>query len=201
MTSPGASGGSAAADAERRARVIGAVALLFGLFQVANHFRRGEPWENLFACNLSPFFVAGGCFALRPRLLALGVSWLAMGTLLWLTDVATGGELLITGIFSHIGVFALGVTAARSVGWPERAWIVPTAAMPVLIGMSRLIAPPATNLNLAFAVWKGWEGWFPNHAVYLLFICSGCALGFVIVDQLLRRFVAPPADAGPQVAE
>ena len=175
--------------AARPDKWLGAAALVFGALQLANHLRRGEYWENLWACNVSPFIISAGILAELPLVLGCGVCWLSMGTVLWLIDLASGGELLIPSIFSHVGALAAGAVAARWVGWPRNAWLVGTLAMMTIIGLSRLFAPPATNLNLAFAVWKGWESWFPRPHLYLAFILVVNSAGFAVADQVMRRLV------------
>ena len=53
--------------------------------------------------------------------------------------------------------------------------------------VTRFTTPPALNINLAHAVWAGWEDTFPRYDVYFVVVVGGFALTFIGVELLFRR--------------
>jgi hypothetical protein len=179
------------ARSSSRALSLGGAALAMWLAQTINHVRRNEAWENLWGCNLAALLIAAGCLVPAPTSLAIGISWLTVGTSYWLIYLASGAELIATSVLVHLVVLPMGVVATLRVGWPEGAWYKATVAMPILILLTRAVAPAWTNLNLSFAVWSGWEKWFPSHPSYLALVVAGNAVVFIAVDAAMRRWHRP----------
>jgi hypothetical protein len=65
---------------------------------------------------------------------------------------------------------------------PRHAWWQAVLAFLALQQVCRWLTPPAANINLAFAVWQGWEARFPSYPAYL---------------AMLVGLALPPADRRP----
>src|SRR5205823_5122117 len=93
-------------------RRLGALALVIWAAQVASHFARREPWDNLWLCNMGALLIALGALAPAALPLAIGVCWLGSGTLFWLIALTGGAELVPVSILLHLGVLPIGCVAA-----------------------------------------------------------------------------------------
>src|SRR4051812_14579495 len=102
-TSLGVSRAPPFAKAERvRPRAVSRVAI-YGLLALAcfalhagRHLVRRKAHEIFWICTLAAAVVGIGCLAGSRMLVAVGVSWLAYGTPLWLLAVLAGEEFLVT---------------------------------------------------------------------------------------------------------
>ena len=83
--------------------------------------------------------------------MAVGVCWVLFGLPIWLLDLATGGTLNPTSVFTHVGGPAVGILALRRLGWPAGVWWKASIAEAALLLLTRLVAPPERNINLVFA--------------------------------------------------
>ena len=148
---------------------------------------RGAPTDALWMCHVASLLVALGLLVLRPELIAVGFLWQALGTPLWLLDLSQGGELLATSLGTHLGGLAAGLFGVRRLGVPRGTWWRALFGLAGLLLLSRLVTPPAANVNLAFAVWPGWERLFPSHGAYLALLGAVAAATFVSLDATLHR--------------
>jgi hypothetical protein len=112
---------------------------------------------------------------------------------MWLLDVVTGSGLILTTFLPHVVCTTVALLAARRLGMPRRSWLYATAAMLALAAVTRIATPPPANVNLVFAVWKGWEAYFPRYELYFALVVSGAAATFFVVERALARWVASGA--------
>jgi len=129
---------------------------------------------------------SGGPEISRPWLFAIGFFWLTMGVPLWLLNVFTSHELMLTSTLSHIGGIIIGVYGLRFLIIPRFAWAAATGALVVLGILTRWVTPPDANVNLAFAVWSGWEGRFPSYFWYVVMLLSIAAVSFGLLEFIIR---------------
>lgn len=151
------------------------------------HLRSGHPEELLWACNVATQLVGLGLLLRAARPLAIGVLWLIFGDLMWALYLLGGGPFYPTSLLTHGGGLALGLWGARRLPWPRHAALIATLGLAALQGATRLLTPPAANVNLAFAIWTGWEGSFPSYAAYEGVLLGGAGAVFFCGDRLLRR--------------
>jgi hypothetical protein len=175
----------AEASAGRRALAIAAFACYAA--HAAVHLSRGEPYDLLWGCHLAVVLVGAGLLASSPAINAVGLLWSCFGLPLWLLYTFTGGEFMPTAVLTHAGALVLGVFGVRLLGMPEGVWWKALAAYVALWGLTRLVTPPAVNINLAFRVHDGWEGSFPSYPIYFLTLLAAGAATFAIGEWLFRR--------------
>ena len=77
--------------------------------------------------------------------------------------------------------------AIRKLGWTRGASLAATGALFVLLGITRVVTPQRSNINLVFAVPPGWELRFPHFPAYFAFLFATAFVTFVAVDALLSR--------------
>lgn len=171
----------------RRLDLWGALALLLYALHAANHIRRGAMHDLLWVCNVAPLVLGISCLRRSAIGVAIPLLWLSSGTALWLLDALTGGELMVTAIFTHIGGLAISALAVRTLGMPSGAWYKAAGALGVLVGLSRVLTPAQYNVNLSFRVWTGWEVYFPSHVAYLGLLLAISTTAFFVVERLMLR--------------
>ena len=153
---------------------------------------RHEP-ENLFwACNLACLWVGLGLATRRPALHAMGLLWLCMGVPIWLTDMATGGELIVTSAFTHVGGLVLGLLGVRELGMPRGSWWRAGLGVAALTVATRTLTPRALNVNIAFYVWPGWEKSFPYFPVYWAMIYCASLVVFAASERVCTALSPHP---------
>jgi hypothetical protein len=155
-------------------------------------FRLGQPLNLLWGCNLACLAAAAGLLLDRPRVAAVGVLWLAFGVPIWLLDLATGGEFIATAAATHLGGLAFGAAGLAGRGFPAGAWREAALAAFALQELSRWATPRADNVNLASAVWPGWERIFHSYPLYRLTVMATFTAVFWAGERILRRLFAGP---------
>jgi len=165
-------------------RALGIVAFLCYAIHCSVHLYRGAPYNLLWGCHIAALLVGLGLLLRNPTLNAIGFLWSCLGLPLWIIDIATGGEFIVTSPLTHVGGFVLGFIGVRKMGMPRGAAIKAMAAMAALMVICRVVTPPAANVNLAFHVKNGWEAYFPSYALYfaMLFAITGAI--FVSVERV-----------------
>lgn len=167
----------------RRSRLLGGLALAIYVLHTANHLAHGRAYDLLWVCNLATALLAIGCLARAPALAAISLLWLCVGTALWLLDAFTGGEVIWTGILTHVGGTAVAAFAVAGLGMPRGTWYRAVAAAAVIVAITRLVTSPEHNVNLAFAVREGWEARFSSHLPYLGLLFAVAATVFFGIER------------------
>jgi len=151
----------------------------------------------LWSCHLGAALVGIGLLSSSATTNGIGLLFLCMGTPLWMMDLAGGGEFYPTSSLTHVGGLAIGLYGARRLGLPSGAWWKAVVALITLILICRLVTPPRANVNVAFAIYPGWEKVFSSHLVYLATMMGAAAAYFFVCEYVLRRWLCPaPAKEG-----
>lgn len=182
-----------AAQGGRYLRVLGLFAALFYAAHAGWHIAHGHPWDLLWACNVSMPVLIAGCFLRSARLVAATFMILMYGTPIWILDLMTGSNMVLTSPLVHFGGPVLAALAARRLGWPKSSWIVAGAITLAALFLSRLITPSSENVNLAFRVHQGWERYFSSHPVYVALMWTSSTFVFFVVELVARRVLLPSA--------
>jgi hypothetical protein len=159
----------------------------------AHELAAGWPESLLWACHLASLAVGVGLLLRRPAWIAIGLMWLVLGLPLWAIELAAHGGFEPTAALTHVGGLVLGLLGLRLLGLPGQCWWKAAATLAVLYFVSRWTTPEDANINLAFAVWPGWEPYFPSYGAYLVAMALLCVLSFAGTEYVLRRAgFAPP---------
>ncbi len=164
----------------------GLVAIFFYVVRAGVYIATGEPQNLLWSCHLACLLVGFGLLSSSATLNAIGFLWVTIGIPMWFLDLATGGRFLAASLLTHFGGLVLGGFGVRSLGWPGGMWWKAILALAGLHALTRLLSPPDGNVNLAFAIWRGWERHFPSHGVYLWFLGSLTAAVFFVTGLAFR---------------
>ncbi len=160
-----------------------------------------EPAQNLlWGCHFAALLVGFGWLARAPRLNAVGTLWLSYGFPMWIIGLASGVELVPTSPITHVGGLLMGLWGLKQMRLPAGSWWKASLATAGLMLLTRAVAPPEDNVNLAFGVQAGWEDTFTSYPVYVVVILGGGAALFLVVELVLRRVFRSPCDP-PQTSE
>ena len=179
------------ANTRRAMTTFGCLALGCYAVHAAFHLLHNHPEDLLWACHLGAAIVGIGLLISSSTLNGIGTLFLCLGTPLWLTELAGGGAFYPTSCFTHIGGLAIGLYSARRLGIPGGTWWKAIVALIALILICRLVTPPQSNINVAFAIYPGMEKYFSSHFSYLATMLSIAAGYFFIIEFVLRRWLAP----------
>ena len=167
----------------------GALAVAFFLIHAAALAHAGEHYHIIWSCHLGCLIVGIGLLVRLPWLYAIGFFWLTMGVPLWLLNVLTSHEFMLTSTLSHIGGIIIAVYGLGFIKIPRFAWAAATGGLVVLGILTRLVTPPEANVNLAFAVWSGWEDQFPSYFWYVVMLLSVAAVSFGSLEFFIRQWM------------
>lgn len=167
-------------------RWLGAVALAGTAIHYAYHLYHQRAWDLLWACHVAAALIGVGCLLDWPACVGIGVLWLIVGVPLWLLDLATGGEFTPTSVLTHVVGLVIGLIFVAARGMPAGAWWQALLALVALQQLCRRVTPERANVNIAFAVHKGWEHWFPSYFWYWLLWAGVFALTFAASEWGLR---------------
>lgn len=181
-----------------RLRALGVLALCYFALHAANYARQGRVHEVLWNCTLSNAVIGLGLLCLARLPVAIGVTWLCMGNLAWLADVLFGGEFFVTSLFTHVGGLVVGVLGVAELGWPKAAWLWATLGMLALQQLSRLVTPPAANVNLAFSIYSGWEKVYPSYRAFWLIMFTEAVFVYYVSGRLFERWLAKKGASAAQ---
>ena len=174
--------------------VLGLIAAIFYLIHATVHVIDGTIVDLLWACNLGCLIVALGMIFNRPWMFSIGFFWLTLGLPLWILDISTGGEYMPTSTLIHIGGPTIGLLGCRYIRLPRYSWAAAVGGLFILGAISRVFTAPQGNINIAFAVWPGWEKYFPSYFWYALMLLAIAGLGFFTVDTIIRKVFAIQKD-------
>lgn len=151
----------------------------------------GEPQNLLWACNLAALFVGIGLLFRWRACNSISVLWLSLGLFMWILDLLGNGKFIWTSLAIHIGGLWVGLLGIRILGMARGSWWQATIALAALQQGCRWFTARHDNVNLAFAIWPGWERFFPSYPVYWLCLLALSALVFLATERLCRKYLLP----------
>lgn len=166
---------------------LGILGILFYVVCGGHELIAGRPGTLLWTCHLGALWVGVGLILPSPTCNAIGFLWLVVGVPLWAMDEMVHGGGQVTSILTHVGGLVLGTTGARKLGLPKQAWLRAGTTLVPLYWLCRWVTPERENVNLAFAIWPGWEPYFPSHLVYVLVVFVLCLAAFAGTEFALRK--------------
>ena len=155
----------------------------------------------LWMCNIGNLLLALGLFLEEATLIRVAVIWMLPGLVVWFLYVVPTWGMLLTGKFSfgqvfgvlsstlaHVGGCSVGIVVLRKVRMDTRAWFYAFIWYLVVQLLSRLLTPPAMNVNLAHRIQDGWEQSFSSYWKFWLLLTLMVGLCLWILGFLLRTF-------------
>jgi hypothetical protein len=170
---------------------LGALAVAFYAVHAGQHLYHGRPEDLLWACHLGSLLVGVGLIVDSARMVGVGFLWLCLGDVLWLLDLAGGGELIPSSLLTHVGGLAIGLIGVRRLGIPRGSAWQAVVSFLLLQQICRWTTPEAANVNIAHGVWAGWEQTFPSYWTYEIVLVGIGLASFLLVEMGWRRVRGP----------
>jgi hypothetical protein len=104
--------------------------------------------------------LAIGLFLNHKELIRASAIWTIPGLGIWFWYVWLQGSTAWSSTVAHVGGIIVGLFVLSRVRMDRIAWLYAFAWYLFIQIVSRLITPPAMNVNVVFRVQPGWEGAF-----------------------------------------
>lgn len=148
-------------------------------------------WYDLFwACHLAAVFIGSGLILRSAVANGIGVLLGLMGLPLWIADLAAGSTFYPTSLLTHVVALGIGLYGVNRLGMARGTWWKSTIALVGLIAVARLVTPPESNVNLAYAAPPGWNRDSASHAGYLAMALTAAAAYFFAIERLARWLIS-----------
>jgi len=173
--------------------ILGLTAIVGYVVNAAAHVRRGTPEEVLWTCHLGALTSGVGLIGRWPLPVSVGVEWLVLGNVLWLAELAFGGEFLPTTLLTHVFGLMAGLAGLRILGVAHGSWRVALAAVVALWAVTWVVTPRRTRVNLVHGIRPGIDRVVPSYGVYIVLVFALCAGMFAATESVLLRLGFPGA--------
>ena len=165
-----------------RWRLLGLLPLAFFLARLVYFANDGDISQILWLCHFSNFTLALGLLFDLPILIGVSAYWLLLAMPFWIIDVWGFGLEGLTSAATHIGGTLIALLAWLKISPPRRIWLHALIWYLSLQFICRLGTPPELNINIAHAVYRGWERIFPDYWFYWLLTTSAAGLSLWLLD-------------------
>lgn len=153
----------------------------------------------LWMCNIGNLLIAIGLFLEEAILIRAAVIWMLPGLAVWVLYVVPTWGMLLTGklnagqffgvissTLAHVGGASVGIVVLRKVRMDVRAWFYAFIWYFVVQLLSRLITPPALNVNLSHRIQVGWEQTFSAYWKFWLLLTVLVGITLWILGSILK---------------
>jgi hypothetical protein len=146
-------------------------------------------------CNIGDLLLAIGLFINHRVLIRVAGLWVIPGLFLWwnyvvrewFTYPALDWKAVASSTLVHIGSLVVGLLALRRVRVDSLAWLYAFAWYLGVQFVSRLITPPALNVNVSHHTPEGWQTRFSSYWEFWLVGTLAVALCLWVLGYLFRR--------------
>ncbi len=178
-------------DTKDKHLLYGLAAVFFYIIHAGYLIIVGEHYHCIWSCHLGCLLVGAGLVLKSPHIFSMGFFWLFLGVPLWILNVITSREFMVTSTLSHLGGLTIGLCSLSFMKVPRYFWIMATAGLLILGLFSRLVTPEHANVNLAFRVWAGWENLFPSYFWYVVMLVAISASVFFLLERTIEKLASP----------
>jgi len=168
----------------RNWRLLGLLPLAFFIARLVYFSNHGGVSQILWMCHFSNLTLAIGLLFDRPTWIAISAYWLILAVPFWLIDVFSFGLEGITSAATHLGGLAVAILPVWKSFPNKRVWHFALGWYLFLQLVCRLFTTPELNINMAHAVYRGWEAMYPNYAWYWLLTTAGAGLSVFLLDAV-----------------
>lgn len=179
---------------DTRFRLLGLLPLMFFFAQANHYWRINELGHMLWMCNIGNLLLAIGLFFNQPRLIRVAVIWMVPGLVVWFVYVVLSWGMFLSSTLAHVGGIVVGMIALRRVRMDGNSWIYALVWYFAIQLLSRLITPPALNVNVAHAIDPLWRQTFNAYWKFWLVLCL-ITIGLLwSLNVLLYKMWGPNAE-------
>ena len=183
-----------------RMRLLGLLPLFFFLAQAVHYWRINELGHLLWMCNVGNLLLAIGLFLEKRRVVRLAAIWTIPGLIVWFIYVVLAWGVFLTSTLAHVGGIIVALFALRTYRMDRMSWRWAFGWYLCILLGSRLVTPPALNVNLAHAIQPGWESAFQSYWTFWLTL-TGTTVIVLYLSGLLLWSIWPADGRKAVVAE
>jgi hypothetical protein len=163
-------------------RWLGLLPLAFFIARLIYFSNHGGISQILWLCHLSNLTLAIGLLFDRRIWIGISAYWLVLGIPFWIVDILGFGMEGWTSAATHLGGTIISIWALSKLSPPRHIWHFALVWYLILQLICRLFTPPELNINIAHAVYRGWESMFANYFLYWLLTTLGAGLAVYLLD-------------------
>ena len=173
--------------AAEKFRLLGLLPLLFFVLQGSHYWRINELGHMLWMCNIGNLLLALGLFLNQKVLIRVAIIWTIPGLFIWFIFVVLPWGVFFSSILAHVGGIIVALVVLKRIGMDRRSWLYALVWYLGIQLLSRLITPPALNVNLAHRMQASWEHTFTAYWQFLLTLNALTAIVLWLVGLLLWK--------------
>jgi hypothetical protein len=168
---------------ERRLRMLGALIIVCVL--INNIFIHN--FSNiLWLCNISTLLAGIGLLLGFSQIALIGATYMILGLFFWLSNVLVNHTFGNLGSYvTHFGFAVAGLILFRYISVSRSLWLGCFAWYLFSQILARLFSPPEDNINLAFAVWPGWDKIFRSFFWFWLLTTLSCMTFLFVANRII----------------
>lgn len=148
---------------------------------------RQEIPHILWVCHMSSLVIALGFFFCRIEFIRISVLWLIIGAPIWPIEIIRTGIVELTSIGTHYLALLIALFVIVRQGMGKHSWLYASIWFLFLQQITRWVTPAELNINLAHAVYPGWERSFPAYWQYWIFTTGCSIMSLWLISKLLAR--------------
>jgi hypothetical protein len=180
-------------------RLLGILPLGFFIAQAIHYWQINELGHTLWMCNIGNLLLAVGLFFGEAMLIRVAVIWMLPGVVVWVLYVVPTWRMLFTGslnlaqvfgvlssTLAHLGGISVGLVVLRKIRMDRWAWLHAYLWYFVIQLLSRLLTPPALNVNLSHRIQDGWEQTFSAYWKFWVLLTFLVGVGLWFLGRLLQ---------------
>ena len=168
-----------------RYRLLGLLPLTLFAARLVELNSRGETAHILWVCHISNLLLALGLFCGCSEPVRVATLWLMIGSPLWLVDINRTGIMQLTSVGTHYVGLVIGLAVMKRLGAGKSTWLYALAWFMALRQLAYVSAPADFNVNLAHAIYPGWEVFFSAYWQYWIFTTLSAAAGLWLLARAL----------------
>jgi hypothetical protein len=178
-----------------RIRLLGFLPFIFFIAQGLHYWQIDQWGHLLWMCNVGNLLLAAGLFLVQPLMIRVAVIWSVPGFFVWLRYVVwewfhyatLDWGAVTSGTLAHIGGLAVGLIVLRRVRVDRRAWFYAFIWYLAIQLISRVVTPPALNVNVSHHIYEGWQGRFSSYFYFWVVLTIAVVIGLRIIGWCLER--------------
>ena len=149
-------------------RLLGILPLIFFLAQGVHYWRIDQLGHLLWMCNVGNLLLAMGLFLERRLVIRLSAIWMIPGLFVWFIYVVLPWSPFLSSTLAHVGGLIVAMIALRQVRMDRTSWRWAFGWYLMVQLASRFVTPAELNVNVAHAMYSGWEPTFGSYWIFWL---------------------------------
>ena len=175
----------------RAFRLLGLVPLAIYLVHFHYNWSQGNPGHGLWMCHVSNAVLGLGLLLYIRPMIRLAAIWFVPAIPLWIMDMMRTGQMPAITFVSHLGGLTVSLIALRRVRADRYIWLYGMAVYLLVQQVCRMVTPPELNVNVAHAMYPGWDRLFSAYWQYWIYTTLSAAAVLWVVNGVFMKMIPP----------